>query len=823
MPTDLSNVELTADATSVVDAFLNHYRAAGKESTGQQYAPKLKQLLKFGVVKGYDLKAPPPTLFEEWVNDRWEGPDLADTRNTNRQFFSLILKNTAAATGSAEWGAVSLGTKEASTKSPAQKKAERESRAAAKAKKQFPTGVPVGPSAAMQYAAGLPGQDPSMSTDFSLPPSVPTVPSNEIPFGGAPDGAPSNGTMQGQGGQQTVRIEVAQPAAKPPKPVSAPALPKGVTYEGVTLAGPYFNISYLADGTNGPAGTYVHVRQASAQQMLQTGDVALFIHQNVLPSVRTPAGASAIQFKVDELNDRRVPTNRFFDVPVAVPQVPGSTPGPWMQGQPGTAAPFHNGFTPTPAHGGGGSPFVDAYARQLEAQMQESQRREREYQKQASESQNQLQMMMFMQQMQAEQQRQRELDNLRRQHEEEQRAKATPLPMLPPPPPPPMPPPPEDPSKAIEAVVNPFAQTLEKLIDRPDPMASMMPMLQMQQQQANAQIAAIQAQAQAQLQMQQAASAETTKLVMTMMQAQQAQAASSAAEVQKILMTMMADKERRAGEETPVERMLRAQLERMDREVQALRQSGETDDDFMDKVLKFEQFKKAIGVEASGSGSFVKDIAEAFPAVMKGFAAGLGSIQARQPPRPAPPQSPPAQRVPPQPAQPPPATPAPADPPPQSAPKDETKPAETSVAALPAPVAEASAPQGPATPAEPSGAFVRSVEAMFNAHEDAQAVLDRLNDLVIATMSAGTDVDKAILNQVLANFRDSDSYEELVITVKMLVRASGLAGKKGFELTEIREVAEVIHANYTAIYAAVFDGREKHLEDEDDGAEEEAA
>jgi len=449
---------------------------------------------------------------------------------------------------------------------------------------------------------------PNESAPVAAPVAAPAPAQQIIVVPGVPGGAAGNrGTVAGG-------VQRAPTTAQPQR---------GVVINNHTFTGAFVKISYIADGSNPftPPGTETYVTTLPASQLAPHGDLGAFLQSYIIPSMRLSPTTSQVQFVFHELNDRRQPTGRRDELVVGIPLGPLGSTGSAASAAPVNLAGIGFGSPPAPAPNAGMSDTTAYLLRKLDDEAAEAKKRAEEYQVQMREAKDAQTTFMLMQAFQKEQDLRKELEE--RREREQARLSAPPPVVTSPPPMPLMPPmplfapePPKAPDTSAADMVKALAEQQAKMMEvmmagiaanRPPPPPPqkdtaewLVPFIAQMNQQA-------QAQAQANQQM-----------LMSVMQSNQ-----------QFMQAML-------QKESPVERMLFAQLQ----EVKAVANAPKADEleSFADKLQKMKMVSDMMG--GGGGGNLLTEVLANMDTIgagvakvvdaAKGNAGSLGSAPTQQ-------------------------------------------------------------------------------------------------------------------------------------------------------------------------------------------------
>ena len=578
---------ISPESSDIVTRMRDYYRQQGKAAAAANYSRHLKAFFGWAESQGLSIRNLPSDSVESFLSALAAAGQKETTLYVMRSQLKAALRDTRDVLG------LDVGHLEYVTgKPPAVRKAQKEKEKAVRQAKKHQDVL--AQAAAIQAAQAVMG----MQTPTVPPPAPVRMPVEEYPMseptppavnGTAPTGAsnPMQPTVivvpQAPGANPAGnRATVANPQPTRPAGAQTAQPARGVTIANHTFTGAFVKISYLSDGSNpfNPPGTETYLTTMPASQLSPHGDVAAFLQQYIVPTMRLSPTTSQVAFVFHELNDRRQPTGRRDELVVGIPLSVGAAPA-GMPPAPGLA-----GF---PSFGASSAPQDSATTyllKKLDEEAAEAKRRAEEYQVQMREAKDAQSVFMLTQAFQREQDLRKELEE-RRTREEARLSVPPPIVTAPPPPTPPMPlfppamfdPPKPDTSAAdmVKALAEQNAKMMETVatLMKPQPLPPqkdtaewLVPFIAQMNQQA-------QAQAQANQQM-----------LMSVMQSNQ-----------QFMQAML-------QKESPVERMLFAQLQ----EVKAAASAPKEDEleSFADKLQKMKMVSDMMG--GGGSSNLLTEL-----------------------------------------------------------------------------------------------------------------------------------------------------------------------------------------------------------------------
>jgi hypothetical protein len=487
---------LSPDAADIVTRIKAHYKEQGKTAAAAHYSRHLKALFSWSEAQGYSIRSLPADAVENFLSALKSAGQTDTTLYVTRtqlkaalvacqNLFGLEVGHVEYVTGRPQAVVAQVKANAAAKKAAAKSKADKSKAQAVAAAQAAVYGVPPPPAPIpvanytpmdMHNAHAAPTTVETFLEDTPM-----TVPAQHAPPESAPAAAPVAAApvqpqvivvqqpAQASNSQPGVRATIGAPAAAQKAAIGAsPPQTRGIVINNHTFTGAFVKISYVADGSNPftPPGTETYVTTMPASQLAPHGDLGAFLQTFIIPSMRLSPTTSQVQFVFHELNDRRQPTGRRDELVVGIPLGPLG-----QQGQ----APAQNG----PLNGLSFSPpapsqqeSATAYLlKKLDEEAAEAKRRAEEYQVQMREAKDAQTTFMLMQAFQKEQDLRKELEE-KRDREAIRLSAPPPVVTAPPPPMPLMPPmpmfapePPKAPDTSAADMVKALAEQQAKMME----------------------------------------------------------------------------------------------------------------------------------------------------------------------------------------------------------------------------------------------------------------------------------------------------------------------------------------------------------------------
>ena len=389
---DTGSIKLSNDATAIVDHIKTHYKSLGKTMAAQNYSRHVRRFFEWAEGNGLSITNLPSDAPERFIQAQGHKPT---TEYVLRTQLKSALKEAHLGLG-ANFGHLEYEANKPPEVIKAQVDRAKARNQEKRIKKQAlengidPETVPaltkskkelkaraaeafnIAASRKMEAILGQNSQDvsfdspgeppmaapevyaePTQVTPTQVMPTVastspqqtvvsggngqaPTFIINTTPTGVSPAGRPTNTIANAANG--------VNPAARTPMgTVSAPS--KTVLINNQTFSGPFIKINRIADGSEPliPPGTETFVTTIPTAQVAPHGDVAGFLQNYLIPSMRLSPMVSQVHFVFHELNDKRSPTGRRDELIVAVPSMGGYQNG-YQGGQSFGGQPFGGGY-----------------------------------------------------------------------------------------------------------------------------------------------------------------------------------------------------------------------------------------------------------------------------------------------------------------------------------------------------------------------------------------------------------------------------------------------------------------------------------------------
>ena len=587
---------LSPEAADVVARMKDFYRQQGKAAAASNYSRHLRSFFSWAESQGHSIRNLPSDAVETFLGALAGAGQKETTLYVMRSQLKAALRETHDVLG-LDVGHLEYVAGKPPTVRKAQKDKERAKRAAEKQQDAMTQ------AAAIHAAQVVMGMQTPQQAPYAAPPlpleeypmSEPTTPhlNGASTVGASPAlnqptvivvpqaaGANPAGNRSTLGNTQQTKPQNAQTAQ--------PA--RGVVINNHTFTGAFVKISYLSDGSNpfNPPGTETYLTTMPASQLAPHGDLGSFLQQYIVPTMRLSPTTSQVAFVFHELNDRRQPTGRRDELVIGIPLAVGGAPAAGPMPAAGLA-----GF---PAFGAPASAPQDSATtyllKKLDEEAAEAKKRAEEYQVQMREAKDAQSVFMLTQAFQREQDLRKELEE-RRSREEARLSLPPPVAAAPPPPTPPMPffPPPSlfEPPKPDTSAADMVKALSEQNAKMMETVATLMKPQPLPPQKDTAEwlvpfIAQMNQQAQAQAQANQ-------QMLLSVMQSNQ-----------QFMQAML-------QKESPVERMLFAQLQ----EVKAAASAPKEDEleSFADKLQKMKMVSDMMGGGGGGSSLLTELLANA--------------------------------------------------------------------------------------------------------------------------------------------------------------------------------------------------------------------
>jgi len=597
---------VSPEAQDVLDRLKAHYQSLGKPSAASNYHRHLKSFFAWAENHGHSVRGLPADAVETFLSDLRTAGQKESTVHVMRTQIKSALREAHNALG------VDFAHLEYQTGKPREvRRAQKDREKAKRQEKRMAQTIAQAQAIMAAQSSGqpLPRPDfPEPSFAFHTPAPVIDLPLNpsfnppeETPMSTATAPATEGTLTNGAAGHQQPVVVVQMPPQnqRPTSTIgsvrpagtsggSTTTVGKGMTINNHTFSGPYVRISRMADGTDPltPPGTETYITTVPLTQLLPHGDVAAYLQSFIMPNLRLSQLVSQVHFVFHELNDRRQPTGRRDELVVSMPMGAGAQ-------APAQQAPQALGGLGSSMNGLGGSDRATDYLlRKLDEDASSAKRRADELQEKLRTEKDSQNMFLLMQQFQKEQDLRRELEN-QKQQAVQQMQQMQMMSMTPPPMPMPVidPPKPDTSAEMVKALAENQARMMETMMSglrQPPPPPQkdaaewLIPFISQMNQQAQVQQQANQ------------------QMLVGIMQANQ-----------QFMQAML-------QKESPVEKMLMAQLQEVKAEARAPK--GDDMEDFAEKLQKMKMVSDMLGGGGGGGGSLISELLSNAEAIGEGAA-----------------------------------------------------------------------------------------------------------------------------------------------------------------------------------------------------------
>lgn len=417
---------VSAEALDIVNRLKIHYKQQGKDSAAHNYSRHLKSFFAWAEGVGYDIHALPSDAVESFLASLQAAGQKDTTLHVMRAQLKSAMREAVSSLG-LNAGHLEFASGKPDSVRDAQKSKEKAKRTekrlvqaatqlqALKAAQATIFGSPTVATAPTADVAPM-ADDYQLEdvTDTLTTPEEPPVSDTSVPqnAGSSPSAASPQPVvvlqMPAQGGKTATLNANANKAAQPER---------GVRISNLTFNGSFVKLSYIADGANPMVvpGTEVALQIYPSSQLAHHGDVATFVQQYVLPTMRLAPSTGQVQFIFSELNDKRLPTGRRDEMVISVPSNMTPAPAPTPAVSATTVVPLAGAPTATPAAPSPGFDRATEYLlTKLDRDAEDAKKRADELQEQMRRASDSHTQFLLQQQFAKEQELRRQIEDERR-------------------------------------------------------------------------------------------------------------------------------------------------------------------------------------------------------------------------------------------------------------------------------------------------------------------------------------------------------------------------------------------------------------------------